>query len=76
MSFQFASFERDSVLGGSPMARLPVRSTRPRSAALRRSGSFDPDRIARAGEDISSLLLLIPVALLAIVSFGAMLTPL
>ncbi|WP_281250935.1 hypothetical protein [Sphingopyxis flava] len=41
-----------------------------------RLGIFDEDRIARTGEDISLLLLLIPVALLALVSFGAMLTPL
>ena len=76
MSFHFASFERDGALEDSPVAPLPAQSPRHGPAAMPRLGIFDEDRIARTGEDISLLLLLIPVALLALVSFGAMLTPL
>ncbi|ALC13361.1 hypothetical protein [Sphingopyxis sp. 113P3] len=76
MSIHFVSFERDRALEDSPVEPLHAQIPRPGSAAAPRFEAFDADRIGRAGEDISSLLLLIPVALLALVSFGAMLTPL
>jgi len=75
MSISVASLDRDLAVDESPFARAPTADTFPTAVARSATILLQEESIARAGEDISSLLVLIPVGLLALMTFGTMLTP-
>ena len=75
MSISVASINHDLAIEANRLVKASAANERPVAAAMPTPIFVQGESIAKTGEDISSLLVLIPVGLLALVTFGAMLTP-